>query len=187
MQIRTFRAGEGLETDIAREVFERYKAGEDFTESIKAAMVQLAIDRYRPKIEAAMRRAGISVEPGEDLTAETILAALREKTGLDLDDLTPDSVARALDESMARELSNALGVEVSTVLDPETLKQELIDGAIEAVKSGRVNALVTRRMIDKVRTVATWARAGVPMSERSQIMGAWYQKKYRRTHKQVWD
>lgn len=187
MQIHTLRAGEGVGADMARQVFERYRAGEDFGDALKEGLVQAAIDKYQPKIAAAMRRAGLDVADDQELTQETITDAIREKTGLDLEDLTRESIAAALDGAIARELSAQLGVEVSSVLDLENLKSEVIAAAVESVKSGRANALMTSRIIGRVRVAATWARAGVAPAEQARIMGAWYQKKYRRTHRQVWD
>ena len=187
MKIRTFRAGEGLETDIAQQVYDRYKAGDDLVDSIKGAMVQLAIDRFRPKIEAAMRAAGLPIEDGQELTADTLVSAIKEKTGLELDSLTPEGIASALDGRIARELSAALGVEVTSVKNLESLKAELLASAVRSVQSGRANALMTAQVIKRVRKVATFSKAGVAVDDRVKTMGALYQKRYRRTHRQVWD
>lgn len=187
INIRTLRAGEGLETDIAQQVYDRYKAGDDLVDSIKGAMVQLAVDRFRPKIEAAMRAAGLQIADGQELTADTLVQAIKEKTGLELESLTPEGIADALDARIARELSTALGVEVSSVKNLENLKAELLASAVRSVQSGRASALMTAHVIKRVRAVSTWSKAGVEVPDRVKTMGALYQKRYRRTHRQVWD
>lgn len=187
MDIFTTRAHEGLERDIAMSVWERYKAGEDAGQLVQETIVQLAIDRYRPKIEAALRRAGLPIEDGQDLTIESIKDAINAKTGLDLDDLTPDAIADAMKAKIAAELSQVLGVEVTDIEDIEGLKAQLLEAAVLAVKSGRANKLINRMQIGRIRRAATWARAGFGPDDQAKILGAWYQKKYRRTHRQVWD
>lgn len=188
MKIAMQRARAGMELDIVESIYDRWHAGGDLGQSLIDELVQRAIDRWSEKILHAMQRAGLEVDAAEPLTSQSIAAAISAKTGLDMDDLTPEKVAAAADGRMSSELSRALGVEVSSVLDPVALKAQLIAGAMDAVQSGRATSLMPKATINSLRMAASWGRAGVSDKlERRRIMANWYAKKYRRKHRQVWD
>ena len=186
MKIAVRRADSGLALDMARNIYESIKDGGEVSEAVRDEMVNQAIERFTPHVAAALRRAGIDVPEGEKLSLETIRQIINAKTGLDIEELTEESIAQAVDAKMAARLSEVLGVEVSTVLDAETLKEEVKAGALEAIQSGRATKLISAAMIRAVRAAATWKRAGVPVDERRKYLQRWYAKKYRRTHRQVW-
>lgn len=187
MKIAKLRAGAGMERDMVESIWDRYQAGGDLGQALKDELIQRGIDRFRVKIINAMRAAGLDFDEGAQLTRETITAAVSEKTGLDLTDLTPDAVAATVDARLSAELSAMLGATVSTVLDPEVLRSELVAHGVHAVQSGRATALMPAGTVRQIREVATWGRAGVPVDERRRVMANWYAKKYRRKHRQVWD
>jgi len=177
-------------SDFVREVWVRVKhEDQDLGDAMKAELVDLAMERLRPRITAAMRRAGLPIEDGEDLSEDTIRRAINERLGIEIEELTPDGIRAALDQRMAGEVSRLLGVDVSAddLADAETLRARLLDAVKDAVASGRANKLISRALIRSVRRAATWARAGVPAEDRGAILNRYYQKRYRRKHVQVWD
>lgn len=188
MKIAKQRATAGMESEIVESVFDRWQSGGDMGQALTDELIQRCIDRWSVKILHAMQRAGLEIDEAVPLTSQSIAQAIAAKTGLDMADLTPEAVAAAADGRMSSELSRALGVQVSSVLDPVALKAELVAGAVEAVQSGRATNLMPKVQINRLRMAASWGRAGVvDKAERRRILANWYAKKYRRKNKQVWD
>lgn len=186
MKIAKFRAGEGTELDIARSVYARIEAGETVTQSLIDELSARALARYAGHILAAMRREGFPLGDGEPVTLNVLVTAINERTGLNVQSLTPEGIAGAVDGLMAAKLGAALGVEVSTVLDAAQLKADILAGVSLSVQSGRASELVPADTIEAVRRAATWTRAGIGEVERVKILRRWYQKKFRKTHKSEW-
>lgn len=186
LDIHRLRAGEGLERDLAVRVWERIKAGEAATDIATDELAQVAIERFTPRIRHAMGRAGFPLPEGE-LTPQNLAQVIGDAMGLDLADLTPESIADALDRRMAAEVSRRLGIEVESLRDPQALQEAAKAAIIDAVKTGRANKLISKLKIRQMRNAAAWAQAGIGPGEREQYLNRWYQKKYRRTHREVWD
>lgn len=187
MKINTDRASAGLALDFARNVYGAIKEGGDVGPAVRDEMVRQAIARFTPHVAAALRRAGLDVPDGEPLNIETIIAAINAKTGLDIQTMDPDGIAAAVNDRIASRLSEVLGVTVTNVTDAAALREEVKAAALEAIQSGRANALVSAATIRKVRKAATWARAGVAPDDRRRWLSRWYAAKYRVNNKLVWD
>lgn len=186
MKIALDRADSGIVWEWAQGIYAELKAGRDVGPAVRDGLIAAALVKCQPHVTAALRRVGIDLPTDEPLTLESIRNAINDKTGLDIADLSEDGVTAAIDAQLARRLSDKLGIEVTSVRDPDALREQVKAAAIDAIRSGRANALISRATINRVRVAATWARAGVPVDERAQYLARWYQKKYRRKHKQAW-
>jgi hypothetical protein len=189
LAISTGRATGGMAGDILEMIADAYFVeGLSLQASIDLVqdqLVQRAIDRYAEKIGAALARAGLEVDP-QNLTLEGIKAAIVEKTGLDLSDLSPAAMAEAVDKLAAQRLSAELGIEIATVAGG-ALQSAIKAGVAQAIADGRVSQLVGRGLTNQARAAMTWQRAGFDPKDRIRIMGRIYQKRYRRHNVEKWD
>lgn len=189
LAIATGRASGGMAADVLEMIADAYFVdGLSLQESINSVqdqLIQRAIERYSEKIGAALSRAGLEVDP-QNLTLESIKAAIIEKTGLDLSDLSPSGMAEAVDRLAAQRLSAELGIEIGTVAGG-ALQSAIRAGVAQAIAEGRVSQLVGRGLTNRARAVMTWKRGGFDPKERIRIMGRIYQKRYRRHNVEVWD
>lgn len=172
--------------ELAEQIYSDVSDGGSLQSAVIDALIDLAIERYAVRIGAGLRARGLNLGDGEPVTRDTLAAAIGERTGLYLTDFTPDGVATALDEFLSAKLGAMIGMDVSTVLDASALKQSVIDGAVQAVQSGRGNALITDGMIQKIRVAATWSKAGIQSNQRRAWLLRVYQKKYRASHVAKW-
>jgi hypothetical protein len=186
MKVNLDRAKAGSLLDIGEEFYAAYQAGASFDQAANEVLANRIIERYRGHIAAALRSKGIEIADTDTLDATTLLTIINARTGLTISEWSPDAVKLALDAFMAGRLSDVLGVEVASVQDVDGIKQSLIDSASSAVQSGRPNAFMSKGMIKKIRQAKAWRDGGVPQDERRATLARWYQKKFRRTHKSVW-
>lgn len=188
LAISTARANGGMAGDILDAIADAYfEGGMDLgaaIASVQDQLVQAAIDRYSDKIRAALARAGLEVE-GE-LSLESIKAAIIEKTGLDLADLTPDAMVAAVDQLAARRLSDELGIEVASIAGGN-LGEAIRAGVAQSLADGRTSKLLGRELTNKARAAMTWKRQGIGELDQKRIPQKVYQKRYRRHHVEVWD
>ena len=187
MKVAIDRASSGLALEFARGLWEGIKGGAEITPAMRDALVQAALAKLRPHVVAALRAAGLDVPDDVELTPDSLRQILSDKTGLEIASLDAEGIKAAIRERVARKVSDALGVEVSNVMDPDALRAEVKAAAVQAIQSGRANALISSVQIRQIRQAATWARAGVAPNDRRRYLLRWYQKKYRRTHREVWD
>lgn len=186
--VKLDRATGGMAGDILGMIetayFDQGLSLQDSINLVQDQLVQMAIDRYSDKIRAALGRAGLDVD-GE-LTIESIKAAVIEKTGLELSDLSPDAMVAAVDQLAARRLSDELGVEVAT-LAGGGLADAVRSGVRQSLADGKVPRILGRQLSGQVRAAMTWKRGGFDPLDRKRIMGKVYQKRYRRHNVEVWD
>lgn len=185
--IMTGRANAGLRNDIIEQIADAYFVDglsmQEAIDQVQDALVQKALDRYSDKIRAALARAGLTVEG--DLTLESITAAIAEKSGLEITDLSPDGMVTATDKLAAKRLSAELGIEIASVMQG-SLEQSLIEGVRSGLQNGSI-PLVGARLTKQARAEMTWRREGFENAEeRRKVNNAIYQKRYRRRNKEVW-
>lgn len=180
------RAKAGTAFDIAEQAFDAYSNGVPLSQFAAEELANRAIERYQIHILAGLRRAGVDLEEGEVLNAQTLLRIIRDKTGIDIVSLTPAAVVDAVQSQVSARMSDVLGVEVQGITSAESLKTALIDAAKYAVTTGRANQLINATVIRKLRSLKTWKTSGVDPEQKKKMLNRWYQKKYRRTHKEVW-
>lgn len=187
LKIKLERANVSNSINVLESIWDGHAAGLTWSEAAGQVVAEQALQRYQVHLAAAFARYGVVLEPGEQITVPVLLRVINEKTGLNVDNLTPDGVALAVDTVLAGRVSAALGVEVASVQNLDGLKQNLIDAAKQAVISGRATKLISRGMITKIRAMKAFKDAGVnEEKERLAVMNRAHQKKYRRTHKEVW-
>lgn len=183
------RVKAGAWNDVLEGAWERYNAGgrESLQGAFAEEMADRAVQRYDGKIRAMFARGGVEIEEGQPLTAASIAAILSDKTGLQIDDIKPETIAGAIDRELSKKLSDVLKVPVSTVLDKERLLADVKEGVRLAIEDGRAADLLSRALVHSARVYATWKRRGIEAQEQARIRNAAAQKKYRRTHRLVWD
>jgi hypothetical protein len=182
------RAKDGTLSDIINRWLDYMDAGLPFTEAVQAELADLAVMHYSKPLGAALRRHGFNVEDGEVIDGQVLTRCINEKAGLNIQSLTADGVKSALDEKVSGRMSDLLGVEVQTIMDVDKLKEALLAGALEAVQSGRATKLITGAIIRKIKKKKAWDEGGVATDvDRAKLLNRAYQKKYRRTHRLVWD
>ena len=182
------RVREGFWNDVIEGAWERYKAGgrDSLQGAVQDELTDRALARYADKIRAMFARGGVDIDPEQPITMEVLAGLVSERTGLQLDNLSPESVTAAVDKELSARLSEALRVPVTTVFDKALLMEELKAGVRQAIADGRGAELLTKAMVKSARAYATWKRRGIEEVERRRIVNRAYQAKYRRTHKQVW-
>lgn len=188
MRVAIDRAGDGISLEFARLLYEAIQSGGAVAPSVRQAMVDAALLKLRPHVVAALRRAGLDVPDDVELNQDGLRQVLSDKTGLNIQSLDEAGIKAAINERVARKVSDSLGIDITAdVSDPAALRDQVMGAALHAVQTGRANALMPAATIRKIRAVATWARAGVGPDDRRKYLLRWYQKKYRRTHREVWD
>lgn len=189
LAVATLRANEGMANDILDQIsdayFERGLSVGEAIDEVQDSLIQRAIERYSEKIRAALSRAGLDLQ-GE-ITIDAIKQAVIDKTGLQLDDLTPEAMIEAVDSLAASRLSEATGVPINSVMSGEGLGEQIKEGVRKAIENGTAETLILKGMGKAARAVVTWRRAGFDEDAQRRAMNAHAQKKYRRTHRMVWD
>lgn len=188
VRLARLRVREGFWNDVIEGAWERYKEGgrESVQDAISDELVDRALGRYSEKIRAMFARGGVEIDPEQPITAQFLAQLISERTGLELNDLSPETVAAAVDKELSARLSEALRVPVSTVFDKAQLMEDLRAAIRLAIADGRGAELLTKGMVKAARAYATWKRHGAEGMERKRIENQAYQRKYRLYHRQVW-
>ena len=190
LKIKKLRVDKGSWNDLIDAAYENYKArGREYNkEAFSEAIADKVLQRYQVKIAAGFRRAGVEIEDGEPLTAEKLLTIIKDRTGLEINNLTPEGVMSAVDRLLSERLSAAMGVTVTTVFDRQAMMAAMDESVKQAIRDGRAAEFIGKHAMRAARKYATFKRRGIESPEdHRRIMLAWYQKKYRRTHRLVWD
>lgn len=190
LKIRKLRVDKGSWNDLIDAAYENYKARgrESIKEAFSEAIADKVLQRYQVKIAAGFRRAGVEIEDGEPLTAEKLLTIIKDRTGLEINNLSPEGVMSAVDRLLSERLSAAMGVTVTTVFDRQAMMAAMEESVKQAIRDGRAAEFIGKHAMRAARKYATFKRRGIESPEdHRRIMLAWYQKKYRRTHRLVWD
>lgn len=190
LKIRKLRVDKGSWNDLIDAAYENYKARgrESIKEAFSEAIADKVLQRYQVKIAAGFRRAGVEIEDGEPLTAEKLLTIIKDRTGLEINNLSPEGVMSAVDRLLSERLSAAMGVTVTTVFDRQAMMAAMDESVKQAIRDGRAAEFIGKHAMRAARKYATFKRRGIESPEdHRRIMLAWYQKKYRRTHRLVWD
>ena len=144
------------------------------------------LQKYDSRVRAKLRGMGLNVPESGPLTVDGIKATIREKTGLEVEDMSVDGITAAFDKQMASELSERLGFQVSTVFDQAAMKAQVREVVLAKLADGTAAGLLKGKTLRAARSLATFQRAGISPDAAQKILNQKYQKKYRRTHKQIW-
>lgn len=186
LKLHKHRVAEGFERDIGTAAWQAFENGESVTGAALDTLVNIGIERYSGKIAAMLRRGGFEVADGEVLNVETIVKLINAKTGLEVQDLSSEGVKSAVDKWAAARLSKKIGLEVSTVLNTDTLKAELDQGIKTAIDGGGGLSLVSTGLKARAGRVSAWKASGYDRERARRVAMAVAQKKYRRGNKLVW-
>lgn len=186
--VHTYRANKGSINDFIDEVWTLYKAHgrESFGMAFSEAAANRVIARYETKIRNGFSRAGFELPAGE-LTQETMLGFVRETTGLDMDSLNPEAVTMAVDRLLAARLSQALGVQVTTVLDKDAMLASMNAAVLQAIRDGRAAEFVNKQAMRAARQYMTFKRRGIEPEAKDRVANRRRQKRYRSKNRLVWD
>lgn len=188
--VRTKRANAASWNEIIDAAWENYKANgrDSIKDAFTEALADKAIQRYQTKIVNGFARVGVQIDQNEPLTLETLETIIEDRTGLEINGLSPEAITSAVDKLLAQKLSDALGVTVTTVLNKDELINSLDAAIKEAIRSGKAKELISRHAMRAARKWATYARRGITTKEdQRRVDLREYQRKYRRTHRLVWD
>lgn len=185
--VKTRRVNRSVIAETWDRATENRAAGMDWPEAVKHAAGDEALAIYRPKVAAMLRSAGFEVGDEDDLTLDVVLDAIKARTGLDINNLTREDVTRAINEQLSIYVSHELGFEVRNVLDTAGLKTQIDEHIKDCIRNNRPSKLVPQRLLTKIREAAAFAQMGYSPDEKRMILNRWYQKKYRRNNKLVWD
>lgn len=150
-------------------------------------LANLALDRYDTRIRAKLKKLGLHVPDDGPFTVQTISDNIKAHTGLELDSLTKEGIMQAVDGALSREFSEKFGVTITSVFNPETLRSEVKAALLVKIQDGTAYGFVKGPVLRKLREIAALRRAGKSADDGKKLRNAAYQKKYRRTHKLVWD
>lgn len=187
MELLRFRAGEGLERDIANAMLDALSNDTSPSQGVIDALTENAINRYGDKISAMLRRGGVEIANDEPLDAAKLTEILTGALGYDLSDLSVDGVVQAVDGEASKRLSEAIGFEVNSVLDAGALAADIEAAIIERVSEGGAGGLVSAKLLKRLKESATWSRAGYDAEARRRVMLTVAQRTYRKSNELVWD
>lgn len=189
VSLAKLRVREGFWNDVIDGAWERYKDGgrESVRDAVTQELLDRALERYSDKIRAMFARGGVHIDAGEKITADFLTRLISERTGLDIYDLSPESIKDAVDRELTARLSEVLQVQVTSVFNEAQLKEDLKAGIRLAIADGRGAALLTKAMVKSARAYATWKRYSVEENEQRRILNRSYQRKYRQSYKLVWE
>ena len=181
--IRSRRLGD----TINRETVEAVRSYEDAVDSgsVSQAVIDVALEVASERVINGLRNAGLGLEDGT-VSAESIRLALSSKIGAEIEDLSPEGVAAALNASISYQVGELLGVEGLDLLGGGSIEDQARALALEAIASGRPSKLVSLSLMRELRSAAAFMAAGVPPEERPAAMNRARQRRWRITHKQTW-
>lgn len=187
LAVNTARANAGLINEIIDATLDQWMAGEDFDSCLTSAQSQIAdaaLNRHGEKVRAGLARVGLEVQ-GDTLSAAAIAEAVSKKSGLEIDDFSPDGILRAVDRMIAYRLSEVSGVKIDSVIG-EDLPTVIKSAVRAALRSGTAKKLITHMLDRRARTVATLRRLGSDKAEYKKLRNRAYQSEWRKRYKQQW-
>lgn len=146
-----------------------------------------ALARMDTRVRAKLEKLGVDVPNDGPFTVASITESIKETSGLEIENLTKDGLLEAVDGAMAREFSSKFGLQVTSVLNPATLKEEVKAALLEKVADGSIYAYVKGPTVKIIRQIAALRQVGRPATDRKKILARVYQARWRRTHRLVWD
>jgi uncharacterized NAD-dependent epimerase/dehydratase family protein len=146
-------------------------------EGVAYDVANAAILVYREKIAAGLRRAGLDVADTDDLTVDTVLAAVKAKTGVDLRSFDVDEIKDVALRELSTDISERLGFDI----DLRDGLEAALDGAVEAAiaKGGSVVARAGQKVA--LRRLALAEKAGVSVLDVRRVQNARRQREWRKS------
>ena len=145
MEIKTKRATAGLINEAVDVAFEHEKQTGSMVgvvDALEAAMLDHAIERFEPKIRNMFERAGVPLPDGP-LNAAALAQVVGDILGIQIADLSVDTVKAAIEDKLSAALSSDLGVNIRGALS-DGIKQAIEDEVMKAIKDGRASGLTRR-------------------------------------------
>ena len=184
VELLRFRAGEGLERDIANAVLDAVTDDLPVGQAVIDVLVDNAVTRYSDKITAMLRRGGIEIEDGKEFTPETLLEVINKAVGYDIDNVSVDGIVDAVDAEISRRVSEATGLQVDTVLSVDALKRSIIEAIGDASTLRGAAGVVNPSLLRRLRDANTWKNSGY---DKKTVLNAMAQRRYRKNNVWTWD
>jgi hypothetical protein len=169
---------------VGARIQEGFLVGE--TDNGWESVADWVIARYDLRVRARLAAMGLDVDSEGPITVDAIRQAVQSKSGLEIEEMTPEGITNAVNKKLASELSQVLGFEVSTVFDAEALKAEVKEQVLQSLSGGSGAGIITGDTLEELKAAATFARAGLVGDEKIKAQNRYRQKKYRRKHIQIW-
>lgn len=188
--VRHFRVDKGTWNELIESAWIHYKehGRESITNAFTEAVADRIIGRYQEKLVNGFARAGIEIDPNVALTAQGLAAIVSEQSGIEIDTMTPQSVTAAIDRVLSQRMTALLQVQIDSVLNPYEFRAALEEAAIRAIQDGRATQFISKQAMRAARKYATMQRRGLDTpDEQRRVKNREYQRRYRQTHKLVWD
>jgi hypothetical protein len=112
--------------------------------------------------------------------------ALSGKIGVELEELSTDGIAAALNKRISGEVGALLGLEGLDLFNGGDIREQARALAIQAIASGRPSKLVGPMLMKRLRTAAAYVAAGVDLETQVVASNRGRQRAYRMENKQIW-
>jgi hypothetical protein len=181
--IRNKRAGDAIASKINQEV-RSYDEAVD-SGSVADAAVNFGLEIASEKITNGLARIGLAWEDGQ-VSAESIKAALSAKIGAEVQDLSPEGVAQALNVSISYQVGELLGVSGLDIMGGGDLVEQARALALEAIAGGRPSKLVPLSLMRQLKRAAAFQAAGLDPQDAAKASNRARQRRHRLRYRQVW-
>ena len=157
----------------------------EFINGVGRLVADVALRHYDRRIRAYFARFGVDI--GDDvLTVESIREKVRAATGLEIEELTPQGIADALERPLAAAVSELMGFEITSVFDQGQFKEQVKAHVLARLIDGEGGGVLRGQTLHRLREAATYARAGAGPAERRRLLNRAYQRKFRKSNRQTW-
>ena len=156
-------------------------------QSVSTFVADWIFDAYDTRIRSQLGKMGLELPTDGPLTVDALKLLIEQRSGLDLAELSKDAVMNAIDKQFAKQLSERLGFEVSTVFNADIAKAEVKAEVLARLADGRGMSFLKGPALTRLRSLATFTRAGFTPDESRKALNRIYQKRYRRHNREVWD
>lgn len=183
--IRTERAAGAINQQLKTALRDAPEgADQGYFEGVAVAIADSIGAVFEGRIRAALRRAGIDLPDGP-VTVQTLLGLVRDRSGLDVQEVSADGIRDAIQARLRAAVVDLLGVDVDLTAGRDAVIRQ---AAAAALETGRPNRLVGVVALRQLRAVAAAAAVGLDTTpaglRRAQVRIA--QRKYRARNRFKW-
>lgn len=148
------------------------------------------------RVKAALREHDYMIQDNEDLFDTAIFTReISRKSGIQFSDLSDkEQVMADLDAHISGKFNQALGVNISGLLNEQDFKRTMVDMVVEQVGNGRIVGVMSRMRAGVIRKGIVYSRGFAGQNQAFDLAAharkldqRKYAAKYRARNKQVWD
>lgn len=185
MKVNTERAGGAVNQALKQALRDAPEgADQSYFDGVAVAIADAVGAVFERRIRAALRRAGVELPDGP-VSVASLLAVVRDRSGLDIQTLTPEGIREAVEARLRAAVVDAVGVDLDLTQGRAAIVQQ---AAAAALESGRPNKLIGPLELRRLRSLAAGAALGLDVTPKglraAQVRIA--QRKYRARNKFQW-